>query len=269
MFKIRPLTANELPLLWNFAPPDWNTDLAKIFSFHFGQPSFYSIGAELDGKLVGCANGLLQDRVGWLGNIIVLPEARRSGIGQALTEHLIQYFQMRGCRAQLLIATSMGEGLYKKLDFRICSYYISLRSEQTPQPSLSRRIRPLVPADVEAVLELDQQVCSEERAPFLRRFLQGAFVYEDTSSTIDGYLLPALGNGLIIARGKRAGLALLKFKLAYGSPLMVVPEENRAALDLLQQAGYFETKRMPRMCLGEQVDWKPELVFSRGTGFCG
>jgi ribosomal protein S18 acetylase RimI-like enzyme len=84
MLKIRPIEPMEIPTLKDFAPPDWSSDLSIVFAFHFGQPYFHPIVAELDGKLVGCAQGILTGKSGWLGNIIVLPEYRGRGIGTGL-----------------------------------------------------------------------------------------------------------------------------------------------------------------------------------------
>ena len=95
MLTIRPPTPAELPLLKDFAPPDWNTDLSITFSFHYGQPYFHPLVAELDGKFAGCANGLLNGNAGWLGNIIVLPEFRGRGIGYTLTAELVKFFRAR------------------------------------------------------------------------------------------------------------------------------------------------------------------------------
>ncbi len=117
MFVIRELKSTETTLLKDFAPPDWNTDLSVLFSFHFGQPYFYPVVCELDGKVVGCANGLCHGNAGWLGNIIVLPETRGQGIGQALTRRLVEFFHNQGIVHQVLTATKLGEPVYRKLGF--------------------------------------------------------------------------------------------------------------------------------------------------------
>jgi hypothetical protein len=72
--KIKPARFVELPLLKDFAPPEWNTDFSRQFVLYLGQSYFHPIVAELAGKMVGCANGLLNQTTGWLGTIVVLPE---------------------------------------------------------------------------------------------------------------------------------------------------------------------------------------------------
>jgi GNAT superfamily N-acetyltransferase len=95
--KIRPVKYIELPLLQNLAPSEWNTDVSRLFASYFGQPYFHPIVAVHTGQVVGCANGLLHQGTGWLGNIIVLPEYRHQGIGSALTAYLVEYFHIHGC----------------------------------------------------------------------------------------------------------------------------------------------------------------------------
>jgi GNAT superfamily N-acetyltransferase len=119
LIKIRGLLRPEINLLKNFPPEDWNTDLPALFSYHYDFLYFYPIVAEEEGKLVGCANGIFNNKVGWLGNIIVLPEHRRKGIGLRLTKHLVEYFDEQGCTSKLLVATELGERVYKKLGFEI------------------------------------------------------------------------------------------------------------------------------------------------------
>lgn len=269
MLKIRPLESLEIPSLKAFAPPDWNTDLSSIFFFHFGQPYFHPIAAELDGMLVGCAMGLWNGNAGWLGNIIVLPEYRSYGIGSALTDYLVGFLQAKECTSMILIATKMGEPVYRKLGFETVSQYIFLEREKAPVPARTSGIRPLNPKDTSRLLELDRVITGEDRRPFLSRFLVGSWGHETPSGELDGFYLPSLKPGPVLAINDEAGKDLLLFKISQGSKIIIVPEENLTALQFLLQNDFKETIRAPRMTLGKDVDWHPEWVYSRGAGYCG
>jgi GNAT superfamily N-acetyltransferase len=268
--QIRKLKVGEVPLLRDFAPPDWNTDLPGLFGRHFGQPYFHPIAAELDDELVGCAQGLVQGNAGWLGNIIVLPGFRGRGIGTALTEALVQFHRQRHVRSQILIATSMGEPIYLKLGFKIRSQYVFFAREGTP-PSATPvpGLRAMTSAQQGQVFALDEAATGESRRPFLQRYLDGAYVHIGRSGNADGYYLPGLRDGLIIGSSDAAGLVLLQHKLNQGATSAVVPEHNRAAVHFLLDQGFVETARAARMTLGPDVDWQPRRVFCRGAGYCG
>ena len=182
MLKIRTITFTEIPALKDFAPPDWNSDISAVFSFHFGQPYFLPLAAELDGELVGCSMGLVNGHAGWLGNIIVLPAWRGRGIGLALTRQLVDYFQSRGCTSQVLIATSMGEPVYRKLGFRIVSQYISMKSEMRLPPADMEGVRPFKQEDTQSLFRLDRLVTGEDR----RLFLTGFYRRPGSTKTIRG-----------------------------------------------------------------------------------
>lgn len=265
---IRPLRQEELGQLDDIAPAEWNTNVGATFRLHYGRPYFYCIGAIQQGQVIGCANGLLHGKTGWLGNIIVRPGWRGQGLGSALTASLIAFFKARGCNSLLLVATEMGESIYRKAGFEVSSLYLFLKNDQTAHLKTVRGVRPLESDDIPAVLEIDRQITGEERAEFLEQFLAGGMLYEGGQG-VEGFLLPRLANGLILACSEAAGLALLRFKMSRGSPTVVVPEANSTALGLLRRSGYRVTARAPRMFLGKEVNWRPEGVYSRAAGYCG
>ena len=268
--KIRPVKSDELPLLEDFAPQEWNTNISQRFAFYFGQPYFHPIVAEFDGEIVGCANGLLNETVGWLGNIIVLPEYRGQGIGSALTADLVEYFHQHGCQSQLLVATKLGEPVYARLGFTVSSTYTFLRSEKTISARPTPHVRRAQPGDFEAIRALDQEITGEKRGAFLERFVAGGWVFQaDALEPVTGFFLPGLESGPILAQDATAGLELLQYKLGFGCTFVVVPTSNQPALNFLLSAGFRVENTAPRMTLGAELKWIPEGVFSRGGGFCG
>ena len=270
MLQIRELRTSDIPLLKDFAPPEWKVDLSQLFGRHFGRPDFHPIAAELDGRTVGCAEGLLHGNAGWLGNIIVLPESRGRGIGRALTETLVAFFTAKIVQYQILIATPMGEPIYRKLGFETVSQYVFFEKQEAPgSMDAVPGVRPLTAADYEDVFALDRLVTGEMRTPFLRGFLDAAWAHVDSSGNLDGYYLPQLGNGLVIASNDAAGLALMQHKLNQGASSSCVPEQNPVAAEFLRSHGFVEAWRAPRMTLGPDLGWQPEHVYCRGSGYCG
>jgi len=267
---IRPLQRHEIPQLEGMAPPEWNSDLPAFMISHFGEPYFFPIVADLGGAIAGVGNGIQNGETGWLGNIIVRPEHRNLGFGTQLTRSLIQHFAATGCRRQLLIATPLGERLYRKLDFQVSSHYRFFKGSRLTGPTDFSTLRGIGPQDSGPILDLDRMFSGEDRGRMLSKFFSDGWVHQDRSSRkVDGFFLPAFGAGLIIAANKDAGLALLRLKHSQEERTAVVPEANRDAVDFLLRNGFEEFMTAPRMFLGEEADWKPQCIYARGSGYSG
>ena len=270
MLKIRRLLHSEIGRVKHFPPKEWDFDLPKFLSFHFYKPYFYAIVVEIDNRIVGIGNGIINGRVGWLANIIVLPGFRKQGIGYEITRHLVDYFKSKNCTTQLLIATKLGENVYKKLKFKISSTYTFYRSERAFDNQQNQNIRIIKQGDLEPIFALDKKISGETRRHLIERFVAKGWVYDSRSKgSIDGFYLPDLGNGLILSKNSRAGLALLRYKLGLGNTSTVVPSKNKDATGFFRKNGFEKYLKIPRMVLGEEVNWKPESVFSRAAGYCG
>jgi GNAT superfamily N-acetyltransferase len=270
LLKIRQLSQLEIPQLQNFPPEDWNLNLPRLLSFHFGYPYFYPAAAEIDKKIIGCGIAIVHGNISWLGTIIVLPEYRRRGIGKEITSHLIQYCKDRECTTQLLTASAMGESVYRKLGFKVCAEYVFYRRESIAPNQRISNVREFRQDDVKYIKELDREITGEERFTFLERFLSTGWVYHpEKSDYITGAYLPDFGSGLIITKDSKAGLALMKLRFNRGKTTAVVPSLNTIAREYLLSEGFQEYRTAPRMVLGQDVNWNPAMLYNRATGYCG
>ncbi len=265
---LRPIETCDIPLLENFAPPTWNTNLPAFLTLHFGQAYFYAVVAVLDQAIVGIGEGIQNQEVGWLGNIIVSPQHQRQGIGWAVTQHLQERFIRLGCQTQILIASAMGAGLYPRLGFKTEVSYAFYRGEPAPATTPDDNIRQAAEADYPSILEIDQAVTGENRAGFIRQFLPTGWVY-GTPGKVQGFYLPNLANGPVLAKTTAAGLALLEFKLGQGEKMIVLPSSNTPAQEFLICKGFVQYQQSPRMSCGKDLAWQPEGVFCRAAGYCG
>jgi GNAT superfamily N-acetyltransferase len=270
MVRYRQILESEIQQLKNFPPEEWKLDLPRLFTFHFGHSYFYPCVAEADGRIIGCGINMIHADICWLGTIIVLPEYRNQGIGQKITRTLIEYGRSKGCMSFLLTASEMGESIYRKLGFETDSTYLFYKKESIIPSRDVQNVRPMQQKDYPAALDLDREGTGENRAGFIERFLSTGWIYSgESTGHIDGFYLPDLSNGLIIARHDDAGLELMKVRLNRGKTTAIIPEINTSAHEFLHSQDFQEYRRSPRMVLGKAVQWQPRLMYNRATGYCG
>jgi len=261
-------TPNDVPRLAAFAPGEWRVALDAVLMEHIGRSYFHARVVSDGTGLLAVGHSIRTGRTGWLGNIVVRPDARNRGLGSQMTRELIDALQRQGCSSILLVATALGEPVYRRLGFSTTSEYVFLDVPPMAPPATAA-IRRLDPEDTPRVAALDAAVTDETRVDLLAQFLPAGWVHTDPDGQVDGYFLPSCGAGLIVASGEAAGVELLRFKHALCKRTAVVPAANTAALTFLFERGARETARAPRMVMGQDVNWRPEGVFARAAGYCG
>jgi len=267
-FRCRDLELGDVPLLASFAPEDWHMALDAVLLQHVGRPYFHArVACDAD-RIAAIGQGIVTGTRGWLGNIIVHPGVRNRGLGSRVTQDLVDILRARGCSTLILIATVLGEPVYRKLGFRRTADYVFLRVPRL-RSAPTTSVRRLDPSDVNAVLALDAWATDEVRSDLLKPHLDSGWGHVDPQGALDGFFLPTLGAGLVIASRPDAGLQLLAFKHAYYPGPAVVPAPNALASDFLVAHGAEETLRAPRMVLGDEAGWRPECIFARASGYCG
>jgi len=264
---IRKCLSNDIGLFRHLQPQGWS-DITLYFRFYCKQDFCYPIVAICGRKIVGVANAIMNGDTGWLAHIIVDEEYRRMGIGYKLTEHLIEYLHRNGCKTLLLIATEMGEGLYRKFGFTTVSEYLFFEGGTFYPSDQIRNIRKYREANFEIIMDIDKYITSEERTNMLSQFLGNSWVY-GSDTQIEGYFMSDFDEGMILATNDEVGLSLLLFKNSLQKRKNVLPIENKSGIEFLLSHGAQNVDRAPRMILGEKIEWKPELIFSRAGGFYG
>lgn len=268
--QIQALQSAEIALVKDFPPPDWHFNFQAFLEMHLDQPYFQAYIASRNDQIVGIGNIIFNGNVGWLGNIIVPAPFRQQGIGQLITQFLIEKLQAIGCENQLLIATQMGEKLYQRSGFQFTSFYHFYHSKFLILPEMKTIRHVSSPEDFAQIRTLDQIATGENRDIFLDRFLKNAWIDENpVTQRIEGYFLPDLGNGFIVGMNNEVGLRLLQFKHAQYKRIEVLPEQNLVARQFLLANGFKEYLKLPRMARGTEANWNPGWIFARGAGYCG
>ncbi len=208
---------------------------------------------------------------GWIGALGVAPEARRRGVGRALTEAAIARLHERGASTVLLFATDMGRPLYERLGFVIEGAATAWRGTAGAAGGelVVRRLRE---DDRVAVRELDAAATGEDRSHLLEALHPLSGVAAERDGLVAGWAAKApYGAGIAIcAADDEAGVTLMAAAAAGPAPAtLVVPDANAAATAGLRRWGFRAANAGERMRLGPPVAWCPERQFGLFNLFWG
>jgi predicted N-acetyltransferase YhbS len=208
---------------------------------------------------------------GWIGALGVAPEARRQGLGRALTEAAVSRLRDRGATTVLLFATDMGRPLYERLGFVAEGAATAWRGTAGAR-SGTLAVRRLCEDDRDRVAALDLLATGEDRANLLDALHPLSGVAVDRGETLAGWAAKApYGAGIAIcAADEEAGATLMA--AAAGGPepaTLVVPDANAAANANLRRWGFRPANAGERMRLGPPVAWRPERQFGLFNLFWG
>ncbi|MGZ5283053.1 MAG: GNAT family N-acetyltransferase [Bacteroidia bacterium] len=265
--RFEPITEADLPFIPELQPPEW-TDILPQIKFYLSSPYCHPIKVAIDNKMVGIGATIIHHKTAWLAHIIVHPDYRNKGIGKLITQNLINSLNTTDCKTILLIATALGEPVYNALGFQVETEYIFFKGEKiSSEKADSENIKPLNSAYTEALFRLDKEVSGEDRRWRLQENLEGAYMYID-ENTFQGFYMPALGEGLIIARTEIAGKSLMEFRLKRMDNA-VFPAENLSACEVMLKNGFKQHRTAKRMRLGDKIPFNPLFLFNRVAGSIG
>lgn len=253
---------------WNQRPQDW-------LRFLDHQPGGCFI-AEWGGHPVGTATTTIyEDKVAWIGMVLVHPEARRRGIGRALLEHCIAFLQPRVTCIKL-DATPLGRTLYEKLGFKDEWTLQRWESRRAKIPAKPRggRVRQWKSEDTRAMQALDQAAFGVNRWRMVRRMARQparSLVGQSPMRGIDAfgilregarahYLGPVVGESIAAAEPL---LRTFVGTLPWQQMFWDIPDANTDAVELARCLGFASQRPLIRMALGENK-WpgKPQHIYA-------
>jgi GNAT superfamily N-acetyltransferase len=266
--KFRNITYNDLAEIGKLQPEGWS-DIVPSFEYYIRKEFCFPIKAKFENKIVGVGNLVVFGNTAWLAHIIVDPEFRNRGLGFQITEKLVTEVHNKSIKTCLLIATELGLPVYKKLGFRIVTdYQFFKRVNSWRGFQLSSNIFPYENNLESKIYEIDERISGENRKSLLADYIENTLVYcKDNSVT--GFYMPGLGEGIILADTKEAGIELMKIKYSKVDKA-VLPVENHIGTDFLTQNGFtLSDIRGTRMILGNEIAWMAKKIFSRIGGNYG
>ncbi len=257
----------DLDSLGPLQPEGWG-DIIQSFKFYLESSFCFPVKTSVNEKIAGIGAAIILEGTAWLAHIIVSPEIRKQGIGREITGHLLDITREQGCKTVSLIATELGRPVYLKAGFADQDEYVFYEKEnRLEKGNPSGDISGFREEHRAGILELDRALSGEGRCRLLKKHFQNSYIHL-SGGRVDGYYLPGLGEGLIIADNDRAGLDLLRLKLSRSNK-NVLPAGNRPGMVFMQENGFRETKRATRMVRGQKFPWQPDKMFGRIAGNLG
>ncbi|MDD5522754.1 MAG: GNAT family N-acetyltransferase [Kiritimatiellae bacterium] len=252
---------------WNQKEADWRA----LFNYNPGG----CFVAEWNGKPVGTiTTTVYDDKVGWIGMVLVHPDVRGQGIGTALLKHAIAYLQRRGVPSIKLDATPAGKMVYIPLGFQ--DEYELERVEAVAVGGNTNHESRIVNLDVDKILNMDRETFGVTREPVLRRLVNEfpGMSWQATKPEIqnpEGYLLARSGAnaysiGPWVARSVETAELLLCAcldKLA-GQRVFIDVPVNHPAYAMVARYGFKTQRPLTRMWLGCN-DWPGNIAQTYGV----
>jgi GNAT superfamily N-acetyltransferase len=284
-FEIRAMTPADVDAAVALALAEGWRDRRLFYHMVLRTPSCQPLVGTIEGRLIATGLAVVSRPVGWIGAIVVAAEERRRGFGRAMTEEIRARLLAAGCETMSLEATDAGRPLYERMGFRVATCYHQLQADhldEPPVPPPGARVRALTRADLPSIFELDRLATGEDRSPALEVLASiGGWVLVDEDEPgpaggqghpprpgLRGFLLPTeRAYGAVIASRSQDGIHLLdlhRHLVPAGAHVRAgVPHEHAGGWRELQARGWQETWRAPRMLLGPDVDWRPELIWGQ------
>ena len=233
--EIKVLDHNDLPSIIDLQPEGW--DIMQTIAFYTSANFCYPIKLTDANIIVGIGTTIIHHDVAWLAHIIVHPDYRNQGIGKLLTETLVERARSEYCDTIYLLATELGEPVYKKIGFQQETEYVSFKGGKINEQTIHSKNIIAYDNDLETQISImDREVSGEDRKFHLEPHLSSGFVYVDGSEVM-GYYLPTFGDGLIIATNDSAGQALMKLRLTT-KDFVVFPKDNEHATAIMHQYNF-------------------------------
>lgn len=262
------LTYSDIEQIKSLQPDGW-PDITEAFRFYCDSDFCHPIKVTMNNCIVGIGNSIMCDKTAWLAHVIVSNGYRNLGIGYKIVDFLQNKIKEKGIDTSLLIATELGEPVYKKAGFRkVSDYKYFIKEDGLIKDEFSRNIQPYRDEFYNDIIQLDSYVSGENRERLLKDHVGKSFIFVE-KNIVKGFYIPNLGEGPIFALTIDAGRELMRFKYAKVDKA-TIPGENLAGIEIIKELGFKETNSTgKRMMCGPGIEWKPTMIYSRIGGNFG
>lgn len=230
LMDIQNIEHKDVKCIADILPFGWE-DVIPIIDSYTKSKNCFPVKVSIDKKIVGIGTTIIHNETAWLAHIIVHADYRKQSIGTEITRTLIDTAYSKGSETIYLLATDLGEPVYRKIGFENEAEYIIFKCEVMNKTIKNSDNIVAIKNDFKKqVLDLDRKVTGEDRTLIIEEHLSDGFLYLQENK-VQGFYLPNLGHGLIIANTITAGQVLMKLRLR-SKDFAAFPIENFTQVNL-------------------------------------
>jgi len=213
-----------------------------------------------EGEPLGYLTSVKYGKSGWIGNLLVRPEARRRGIGRALIERSVSVLLKSGVETIWLTASDEGAGLYRKLGFAVIDSVYRWTGSAAANLSL-----PPDPLDLESVRAVDRVGWGDRRESLLEVTCARGRLHTSSGGFIccqqwdDGLQIGPWG---CLIQSQAAQLMDQLLVEGERKVFLDVPAGNFNANELLVRRGFTVKGSALLMYLGHHPLYQPASIFA-------
>ena len=277
-FMIREPKINEIlksikVYLLSFGRRDFDNILAeeKAWMFLINKKIAKFLIAEEDNKIVGMGGLFLFQQVASIGNMSVLADYRRRGIGTAIFRNLMDIATNSGITTVMLYASKLGEPIYEKYCFR-GKYNASIHRLLKTKPEMQDTTKDvkIIKSTPDWVLNIDKETVGYDRSDYLKaRVTLGAkfLLVENEGYALLSNVLSKIRLGPLIAKNLDAALQIIKKGINLGADNLILPYHHFLQNKISSITSLIESKETPnlKMVYGEEIPEKLDYLYSIGT----
>lgn len=258
---------SDMRSLADLQPEGWG-DITPAYQFYVTSRFCFPLKVIIDNKIIGIGAAIIHNEVAWLGQIIVHPDFRNRGIGKKISQALVDLCKAKHCETIYLIATDLGAPIYESIGFETETEYLFFKDIKIGSEfSTSQFIVPFEEKYREQIIAMDKTISGENRVHHLEPHFSRSYLFKEGEKT-EGYLVPTLGEGLIIANNYKAGIEMMKFRFM-NKENANLPVDNSEAIKFLHDNNINEYRSAKRMRLGIERKWQPANIYNRIGGNLG
>jgi len=239
----------------NFPPEVPAAEMAVgLLSMLLGHPGFYSVVAEVNGKVVG--SNFLDERstISGVGPVTVDPAVQNDGVGRVLMQDVMRRAADRGAPGIRLLQAAHHRrslSLYAKLGFQVRDVLAVMQGSPPKGEIPGYQTRHATPAEMEGCTAVCRRVHGHDRAGEMRDALtQGTALVVEHDGRISGYATDLSLFGHAVGESNEDLKALIAAAEAFGGPGILVPTTNAELFRWCLEQGLRVMYLMTMMTIG-------------------